>query len=838
MLQVAAFASRCGGVDVTAAVDCQSRTTCTDCTAAAPACSWSLAKRLCNVTVTVAPAAVTAAAAASNTTGSTTAVPTTAVPASTTAAAAASNTTGSSTMAEAEAAGLGEDPLTVRRPQSCPAYAVNYTKTTDVGGVTHTATVTVSNDPTGAYRALLGRSRIACELANMTAPAAVVGVDRVACRTRWTAAGNASHESPPPHMPTVYFALTVDGAPLDFDNVTDHYVTERRPGCDGAASECVTCAWDDTVGGGPDGRRLRYYCRWCARTDECTGGVRQLCEARELNGTAGGWGGTGLTARRLPAHAIGGQLLVVRRCPAVRIESFAPVYGPWTGGTTVTVRLGGYRAMAAYDKVVRVMVAGNRCLLPVPSADGRTLVCTISPTNASRTNVGPVEVTYVPDKDKTAPWVTLRSDRSFYFVDPEVADVRPSCGPVTGGTRLTFRGNFLNAGNVLRVYVRDNVTCAVTAHGPNDVTCVTDAADGPGAGPVRLEFDDYMVKYAARFAFAADPAVDGRQRFGGIASGGTRLPVRGRHFACIRNPLMYVVHNGMRYTSGCRVHNDTYMVCTTPKVTRPTPPPAPAVLASGFQADFDRHIVSFNGSAGYTVYPDPVYTDFETRDGGHTVTINGLHLNRGYLLAGGDLSIRLGGSGTACNVSSVEPRRIVCRTSAAGGRDAAPAAVAAAAAAAAAVSAVNYVERDEIVVAVGDNLVYEVKRKLTRPEHPLHLTLLFGGITLISLIITAAVAVVYCTKIALMATNQRATEMQSLCEQHTHSTITVGQMGSDPSAELPLPLLLQTSPPPPPPSQSPPPSPPPQSPPPSPPSQPPPSEPPPPPPPTEANGKE
>jgi len=174
-------------------------------------------------------------------------------------------------------------------------------------------------------------------------------------------------------------------------------------------------------------------------------------------------------------------------------------------------------------------------------------------------------------------------------------------------------------------------------------------------------------------------------------------------------------------------------------------------LRFGFQASRDDAGYELQlpaGAPGYRLYPDPVYTDFETADDGRTVTINGLRLDEGYSAAD-DLSVRVRDAAVACNVTSATARRVVCRT-------------------ALRLSDGGSGPANGIVVAVG-NLVYDVKRKLARRTGPTLFTWFLIAVTVVSLVVTCVVAVVYCFKIALMASSQQ-NEMQSLCEQHRADT--------------------------------------------------------------------
>lgn len=666
---------------------CTTHNSCTECTAAAPTCYWSFVKQTCRET-----------------------------------------TTDTQRLTK-----WANSTLAVYDTGSCPSFSVAYTRSATPTSMNHTIRVNVTNDPSGTFAGRLGSSKIACQLEGIRMPG-VMADGQIVCEAAESARPEDASAAPVDTSKSIkYFWVTMDGVPLQFDDSYDHYVSGYDSSCRDkheADKECASCFWDDD--------RYRYFCRWCTRDNKCTGGQYQYCDVRNL---------TDFTYVDVTEN-------VRVRCPEVRINSIQPEYGPWTGGTTVRIAVRNHRIVSE-NRMIVVTVAGSRCLLPTASKDD-VISCTISPTNTSNLNDGPVEVVYVP-KDGAggglmAQSITLQSDQSFYFVDPQITSVRPSCGPTAGGTEISIRGNFLNAGNAVQVFTRENISCAVITRGPNEVTCSTGGSDQPAVGPLRLEFDTYLSKYVQEplFEYAGNPTVDDGQTFEGISSGGTRLLVRGRYFSCISNPLIFVTYNGISHTAGCRVCNDTYMECTTPKINRPVPRDVTA-LDFGFQADFGQTIatmrppITSDWAGRYQLYPDPVYTDFET-DGDRTVIINGLGLNQGYGLPE-DLSVRLQNSTVQCNVTSVGPRNVVCQMPSSSPGD-----------------HLSMV-KDGIVVTVGDSLVYDVKRKPVQLYRGrLRLTMFLSGITLVSLIVTLVVAIVYCVKIA-MTTSSEQTEMQSLCDQ-------------------------------------------------------------------------
>lgn len=600
--------------------------------------------------------------------------------------------------------------------------------------VNYTVRVKVSNDTDGALGAMLRASNLTCRLNEWNATAAV-SADEIVCQISHNA---SDHSATPRSRPSsiLYFSVAANGVPLQFDRIRDHYIIMYHNPCHANGTKpahCASCFWDDD--------QYRYYCKWCSRDDRCSG-TYQHCDVRRLSDLS----------RVTPVAT------VRVKCPAAHVQSIEPAYGPWAGGTTMRIAVSNHEILSE-NRLTRVTVAGRRCLLPTKVVGGGgTLKCTITTTNATDLDEGPVEVTYVTE-DESLPNLTLQSDETFYFVDPEITSMRPTCGPTKGGTVLNIRGNFLDAGSAVRVFINENITCAVKSHGQNDVSCVTGPSDGPAAGLVKLEFDGYLSKYVHSpvFHYTGEPTVAAGQRFSGIASGGTRLPVRGRYFTCIENPFVYVSYNGIRHTGACQVTNDTYMECRSPKVNRPAPRTATA-LPFGFQADFDKKILLLEppGESDYELFPDPVVTDFDTD--GRTVTINGHHLDQGY--PADDLSVQFPGHQVPwCNVTLVSAQQIVCLQSRPSPERSSPPST----------PLVDGHGDDTILVSVGVNIAYEVKKKPTAHySSPLKLTIFLSVVTLVSLVISFVGVIVYCLKVMITASGQQ-TEMQSLCENLSSS---------------------------------------------------------------------
>lgn len=185
-------------------------------------------------------------------------------------------------------------------------------------------------------------------------------------------------------------------------------------------------------------------------------------------------------------------------------------------------------------------------------------------------------------------------------------------------------------------------------------------------------FDKSLSRTAAGqlFTYTAKPALARGQRLGGIASGGTTVPVLGTAFSCVQNASFYVeLTSGQRWYSACRVRTDTSMVCRSPELTnaslsadaRPTP------LKFGVRAyvvDREHDLCSAAGDA-FDVYADPVFDSFEIANGSVVIAGVGVLPDHGYRPE--DVAVRFPSNADAeCAVTSVDRERIVCVASAPG----------------------------------------------------------------------------------------------------------------------------------------------------------------------------
>ena len=118
--------------------------------------------------------------------------------------------------------------------------------------------------------------------------------------------------------------------------------------------------------------------------------------------------------------------------------------GPWEGGTNVTID-GANLGKTFVDIRTGVTVAGMPCV-PYESlyVQTRRIVCHVdSPKVAEVTRKGPVVVRVANFKGE--------SSDHYEFVNPVIESFAPTKGPRSGGTMLTIRGKFMNAGSSIKV---------------------------------------------------------------------------------------------------------------------------------------------------------------------------------------------------------------------------------------------------------------------------------------------------------------------------------------------------------------------------------------------------
>ncbi|CAI6344669.1 unnamed protein product [Macrosiphum euphorbiae] len=288
-----------------------------------------------------------------------------------------------------------------------------------------------------------------------------------------------------------------------------------------------------------------------------------------------------------------------------------------------------------------------------------------------------------------------------------VTAVNPLSGPKTGGTTVTImvrNHRIFVEDRTLKVTVAGTVCTNPKTSGLETITCTTSQADSVLSGPVLVEYSslesELKIESSQIFQFCVNPVLDLDQQLGGIASGGTSVPIRGRHFVepCVVSSVQLYVNlpDGVKqyaYNYCDTPVNDTYMVCRSPRMNNAHWNGNHSMV--GRLLNFGLDVMKFTGnqslnvngtSLSFYVHPDPVLKDFVIEEGGSLV-INGLSLDHVQL---NDIVVRfLNSSATGCVVVSVKSNRIVCYPT----------------------MTIAPVELHEILVKIGDSLSYTLNNR-------------------------------------------------------------------------------------------------------------------------------
>ncbi|XP_022164951.1 plexin-A3-like [Myzus persicae] len=534
--------------------------------------------------------------------------------------------------------------LTVNIEGHCPQFSI--LKNSVLRDELFSYTVAVSNDKNNFVKFLQGH-KITCNLEEEELEGYILN-EEIKCNTKKL---TAQRDKRFKALMIYHYHITIDdNIILRFNNDSDNYFMYYDHECNRSwrDEECVTCMWS--------GYGYKNYFKRCSTENRCVGQYEYYGKWRLNNYTAVTTGDVGID---------GGVRL---ECPEAEIRSVEPMTAPWLGGTTVRFSVVNHHILAEGNEVA-VTVAGRECSEPktrrMASGAVTSISCTMMPaanTDRRRNHEGPIRLLYTGDLPK----VSITSALVIGLVDPVITDMSPRCGPATGGTMLRIGGRFLNAGTTLRVSVGDYATCDPVAIYSDLILCRTNPAsvDGPTAARVNVVFDGQLSKYVGDgsvvFTYAAVPALDPGQSLQGIASGGTAVQLRGRHFSCLRYAMFYVRHGERVHYTSCRLVNDTLAVCRAPKLEYGRGS-AVMSLKYGLRVQDPEYremdLLPPRDPHGYSLHADPVFVDFVTD--GRTLTINGRDLDRGYRPQD-DLTVRFRGSGGMCDVTSTDHRRIVC----------------------------------------------------------------------------------------------------------------------------------------------------------------------------------
>lgn len=507
-----------------------------------------------------------------------------------------------------------------------------------------------------------------------------------------------------PNMTATFAVIWGGSKPLD--NPDDIHVVIYR--CRDMADNCGMCL----------ALEKKYGCGWCQSTERCE--IMSQCDSG-----SGGW------------------LDQNHTCPNPSIINFRPQLGPWEGGTNVTIQ--GINLGRTYEDVYSgITVAGIPCEpykhLYKPT---REIVCKVDGPGTTELRSGPVMVKVENFRGE--------SKQKFTFVDPKIEDIFPKHGPRSGGTELTVKGKYMNAGSLIEVFI-DELPCKVFANDSTETKCITSASNKQREGKVTVKFDQGGNRLYEKdlYEYTDDPTIEslesGVNSLGkvpkGIPAGGIKISVSGKNLLSIQKPLFYVYNENRtkRYYSECEVHSNSLMTCLSPYIpdinSSSIDAENPKHLDYGFKMDDVSSVQNISMNKGYppfTLYPNPIFDYFPDSIKHYKsdyLTINGQNIDRACHES--DVVVQIGKSN--CNVTSLSRQQLTCRppeTQPAGYNNGSD-------------FELNALDPPEVIVSIGQNFRQTIGRlsysSNLAQTSPLTKTTIYGGVVGISVLILVFIA--------------------------------------------------------------------------------------------------
>uniref|UniRef100_A0A7N8YM19 Plexin-B1 n=1 Tax=Mastacembelus armatus TaxID=205130 RepID=A0A7N8YM19_9TELE len=352
-----------------------------------------------------------------------------------------------------------------------------------------------------------------------------------------------------------------------------------------------------------------------------------------------------------------------------------PVSGPLEGGVLVTI-IGSNLGMRYQDVVGGVTVAGVQCLAqPEGYQISTRVVCELQPSGKQRE--GPVLVTV----GTTPPG---RSTQIFTYQDPQLLDLVPDKGPVSGGTRLTIRGRQLLTGQPsdLSAFLGPQPCYIVEEVTDTQLVCQTGSSNQTGGVTVRILFGKAeRTVPSVTFHYLNDPIITDATPAESFYAGGRVIMVTGRNLDVVQQPIISVwvepleiqrvkrkrrlalltakqqlVFNSTMTTVSehCSVLSSSQMSCPTPTVT-------PDVKVKGVWFHNLPVCLSVSKGKRFTYYPNPVLFPlnqegpYRFKPGG-VIAVEGQDLTRA--MSRQEVMARLGDQ--ECEVKTLDNTHLYC----------------------------------------------------------------------------------------------------------------------------------------------------------------------------------
>ncbi|CAL8376223.1 unnamed protein product [Arctogadus glacialis] len=300
-----------------------------------------------------------------------------------------------------------------------------------------------------------------------------------------------------------------------------------------------------------------------------------------------------------------------------------PATGPLRGTTVLTIcgeNFGFNKTESFKSSLVTVEVGGAACKLYRQDRLNRWNELQCSPVSSGN---------FTPSRRTVKVTSGNKSDQkeAFSFVDPVIEEIFPEFGPKSGGTVLTIRGAFLDAGTKREVTVGKAV-CKIQSVISTTLICKTPPSPEPSNQPVTLTLDGVERRAPGPFTYNQDPVINSIQPSRSFISGGCTLSAHGFFLQSGLQPQMFisVPHEGklLHAVSSCVYgENRTTIQCITPSLAKLSLQP-PTVTRVAFILD------GFQTPQVDLIYvEDPLFQDpkLTSKDNKSVVELKGSHMD-------------------------------------------------------------------------------------------------------------------------------------------------------------------------------------------------------------------
>ncbi|KAI9533614.1 Plexin-A4, partial [Dissostichus eleginoides] len=192
---------------------------------------------------------------------------------------------------------------------------------------------------------------------------------------------------------------------------------------------------------------------------------------------------------------------------------------------------------------------------------------------------------------------------------PRIINLKPSRGPVSGGTIVNITGSHLDAGSNVSIMFKDQ-PCTYLRRGGQWLTCRTHASlNGFGNVSVSVNIDRAHLQKDLRFEYVEDPTITKIEPEWSIYSGYTPVTVTGTNLDIIQTPLIRAKYNNHETLNLCQVLGPTTMLCQAPELSislarQQEVPERPDEF--GFKLDDVMALMALNNS-NFIYYPNPEF---------------------------------------------------------------------------------------------------------------------------------------------------------------------------------------------------------------------------------------